>query len=826
MKQKMISIAIVLLLAIGSIGAVGLIVSAKETMTTQDYVSGELLVGFNDNIKVEDLKIGDRDPVLNNIILNKFDPINCVLVSVNKGTENKYIYLYERSSDVAYAETNGYVKLVDYPFEPNDPKWGSQYGPKNIKCPQAWSYNNYDSGVTIAIVDTGIHMAHEDLQSRIVNGHNSVGSGAPQDNNGHGTHCAGIAAAVTDNGKGIAGVCGKVDVNLMPVKVLSSSGSGTFAQVTDGIVWATQNGADVISMSLGASSGSDSLKNACDNADAAGIIVVAAAGNEGDTAKHYPAAYDSVVSVAAVDSKDSKASFSTYGSWVDVAAPGVRILSSIWKNDATTDSYTYLSGTSMACPHVAGVAALGIAGGRENVKQAIFDNAIDIGHTGSWWKYGKVDASYGGQPPTQIGVDVKVTDVILKDAIEPPGSSPEWYYEIDVSLEGSNKRLVEENTIAESNKAQVVSEMSGDKIKVLQIPEDHSSSDNWYPNYIHSLWLKDSDVGGAQVLINVKITLMEEDWLYNDIADISAKENVDGDPSIIAGEQKKSGRVFECQYDLLSNKLVGDFGGSRKIGGGDDDGSFPRETAGYWDSSQDDGEAIGHGREDDTLLKFDITDTYEAVEANAGGPYKGIANADLDLHGSATNGKAPYTFKWDLDNDGQYDDAEGQDITHKFNTLGDNTISLEVTDDYGLKDTDETTVNIVSNTDPDMPTISGPSSGSAGNSYSYTVSASDPDDDRGDKVWYKICWDNNRDPDDNTGWQGPFNPGYQYSTSHTWNDKGNYQVKVYVKDKFGATNSNTMSVTMPKSKSTDFSKLYRLIENFPLLRNLLNLLFL
>src|SRR5581483_10497467 len=163
---------------------------------------------------------------------------------------------------VAFAEPN---YLAEAYFTPNDPNFGSQWALPKISAPQAWDLAPGSSAVKIAIIDTGVDLTHPDLSGKILPGYDFVNSDTvAQDDNGHGTHCAGIAAAITNNSAGIAGV--GYNCSIMPVKVLNSSGSGTYAAIVDGIVWATDHGANVISMSLGGSSGSSALQDAVDYA--------------------------------------------------------------------------------------------------------------------------------------------------------------------------------------------------------------------------------------------------------------------------------------------------------------------------------------------------------------------------------------------------------------------------------------------------------------------------------------------------------------------------------------------------------------------------------
>lgn len=227
------------------------------------------------------------------------------------------------------------------------------YGIPLIKADKVQAQGYKGANVKVGIIDTGIASSHTDL--KVVGGASFVsGESYNTDGNGHGTHVAGTVAAL-DNTTGVLGVA--PNVSLYAIKVLNSSGSGTYSAIVSGIEWATQNGLDVINMSLGGPSGSTALKQAVDKAYASGIVVVAAAGNSGSSGSQntigYPAKYDSVIAVGAVDSNKNRASFSSVGSELEVMAPGVSVYSTYPSN-----TYTSLNGTSMASPHVAGAAAL------------------------------------------------------------------------------------------------------------------------------------------------------------------------------------------------------------------------------------------------------------------------------------------------------------------------------------------------------------------------------------------------------------------------------------------------------------------------------------
>lgn len=252
---------------------------------------------------------------------------------------------------IEFAEPDGRVRTC---WTPNDPNLPIQWGLTNIHAFTAWDVWKGRHDFIIAVLDTGIDYNHPDLAAKYVGGTDfAYDDPDPWDGHGHGTHVAGIASAITDNGLGMAGVC--PNAGLMAVKVLDDWGSGWWSDAASGIVWATDNGCHVINMSFGGSGYSTAMELACQYAWDHGVLLAAAAGNSYGTSIFYPAYYAPVIATAASDRNDQKADFSTYGSWVEVSAPGLDIWSClpIWRG-----SFGFMSGTSMASPHVAGAAAL------------------------------------------------------------------------------------------------------------------------------------------------------------------------------------------------------------------------------------------------------------------------------------------------------------------------------------------------------------------------------------------------------------------------------------------------------------------------------------
>lgn len=279
------------------------------------------------------------------------------------------------------------------------------WGVDRVDAELVWPSGNTADTVKVAVVDTGISKDHPDLKANIKGGYNAI---APwkswNDDNGHGSHVAGIIGAL-NNTAGVVGVGPLVD--LYAVKVLNRNGSGFLSDVIEGIQWAVNNGAQVINMSLGTSSDIQSFHDAVAAAHDAGVVVVAAAGNNGGSV-NYPAAYPKVIAVSATDSGNNLASWSSRGPEVDLSAPGVSIYST-YKGAG----YATLSGTSMAAPHVSGSAALvlstpvGSYDSNSNgkwdpaeVQQKLQDRAVDLGDLGfdNLFGWGLVNAYSAVQP--------------------------------------------------------------------------------------------------------------------------------------------------------------------------------------------------------------------------------------------------------------------------------------------------------------------------------------------------------------------------------------------------------------------------------------------
>ena len=360
----------------------------------EEYALGQIIVRFKEDIDISAKKVKNHVSVgINsiNFLNEKYQVKNIKRLSDERDSffENIYVFTfndkidinsvieeYDNDENIEYAEPNYLYYTCDIPNDPSfDNQWAlNQISDYDIDAPEAWDIQTGNSDVVIAVIDTGVDYTHSDLANNIwinkdeipnnhrdddLNGYVDDVYGwdfynddnDPMDDNGHGTHCSGIASAVTNNNIGIAGV--SWNCKIMPIKFLGESGNGTTEAGVKAIKYAANNGADVISMSWGGGLYSFSMETALAYANLRGAVLVAAAGNSNTDKKSYPAGYKNVIAVAATDKNDYRASFSNYGDWVDVAAPGVDILSSI-----PDDKYESYSGTSMACPHVSGLAGL------------------------------------------------------------------------------------------------------------------------------------------------------------------------------------------------------------------------------------------------------------------------------------------------------------------------------------------------------------------------------------------------------------------------------------------------------------------------------------
>jgi len=368
-------------------------------------------------------------------ILHVYNSINAISISV---PEDK-IGLLKADPGVEYVEIDEEAHILGFPDEiiPEEQKKALAagqmipWGISKIRAPEVWAAGDRGAGIKGCIIDTGIDYNHPDLKDNYKGGYNAItGTNDPLDDNGHGSHVAGIAAA-RDNDIGVVGVA--PEMGIYSVKALDANGSGSYSNIVASIQWAIDNGMHLINMSLGGSSYSKALEDICNAAYNAGILIIAAAGNSGgDGSKDtvgYPAKYDSVDAIAATDSIDERASFSSAGPAVEVSAPGVSIPSTVPTSNAKysdPSGYKSLSGTSMACPHAFGTAAVIKKSNPDltnvGIRKILADTSVDLGTPGRdvFYGSGRIDAKAATdnnppQPPvlTKITVSPATISVII-----------------------------------------------------------------------------------------------------------------------------------------------------------------------------------------------------------------------------------------------------------------------------------------------------------------------------------------------------------------------------------------------------------------------------
>lgn len=635
--------------------------SEKSFPSVSDFVPGEILVQLNDE-KISENKLASiLVDTYGGISVETKETPGILKVAVEKGNELNYCKNIKKEPSIKYAEPN----YISYVFKtPNDPMFNQQWGPDKIKCPDGWEYTTGDSDVSIAIIDTGVDYTHPDLADNCIQGYDFVNininkylqqgfikdenedytirDNDPMDINGHGTHCAGITSAVSNNNIGISGVAW--DCKIMPVRagfslfweyesVTYNIGVFEDEDIIDAIDYAADNGADVISMSFGSSTASSLVESVCKDAWNKGSVLVASTGNDYRGTAGYPARYEKVIGVGAINEENRRCDFSNYGAGLSLVAPGEDILSTLPES-----SYGELSGTSMACPHVAGVAALAFSRFTNYNNQQVIDlleDSADYIGPALHYGHGRVDATFeiSAPPETEeIIVTINIDFVEALDNIDIASKNGEWYYEIRVYDDYDNP-------------TQIQKQVRYNKEYASWIPFGWNSTEKWVvEDGIHQFTAYDN-----QAYVDVSLILYEWDGLsLKDIADISACTNEDEDWTWVS--QKLEGREYLVRYYLdddristivnpCEDKIVD---GNYLIANGEVDESQGEET---WDKK----------REDDAKIRYDISDNYIAPHSpglDIIGFHKTTSSEwiepgeELEFIVTVAGGAVPYT--WEL----------------------------------------------------------------------------------------------------------------------------------------------------------------------------------
>jgi thermitase len=388
----------------------------EKTKTNNRFIEDEYIIKLKDwGDENSRSQMFDHDAE----IQKKNEKMKTIKVKILEKNREKFLEKIRKRQDIVWVEPN---YIIEVEMTPNDPSWGQQWGPQKISANEAWNLEQGNQDVLVVIIDTGVYYNHPDLASNYVSGGYDWVNDDPDpiDDHGHGTHCAGIVAATINNAKGIAGLA---QVKIMAEKFLGSTGYGSSWDAAQAIIHAIDIGKTIsdriiLSNSWGSSGSSNTVQEAMEYAYQNGALITAAAGNDASNAPFYPASYPEVVSVSATDSNDNLASFSNYGKNIEISAPGVSIYSTYLDNN-----YKSMSGTSMATPHVSGVAALIWSRfsdyNRDLIRILLQNAADDLGQAGwdQYYGYGRLNAfnAMQGSPSH----DIRVTKVIESPMIFP-----------------------------------------------------------------------------------------------------------------------------------------------------------------------------------------------------------------------------------------------------------------------------------------------------------------------------------------------------------------------------------------------------------------------
>ena len=747
----------------------------------KDIVPGEIIVKFKHGIGENKIRSMNSLHGLSQAYRSPFSGFHRLKIPIGKSVE-QMVDIYSKSPLVEYVEPNYIARIC---MTPNDPYYSYQWhlhdvDEGGIDMEPAWDIST-GSGVTVAVIDTGIREGTDLADTCFVAGYDFVNNdNDPIDDNGHGTHVAGTIAQSTNNNVGVAGVA--YDACLMPVKVLDAYGYGTYADIMDGINYATDNGANIISMSLGGSSPSQGMEDALEDAYNAGITCVAASGNDNQNGILYPAAYDDyVIAVGATQYNKKRAPYSNYGSSLDVVAPGGN-LNLDQNGDGYGDGvlqqtfrrvwwwiqwgYYFYQGTSMATPHVSGTAALLYSDGvtsPDDIREALEFTALDLGDSGwdMYYGHGLINAydalQYNSDSPPTCTITAPIDGATVSG---------------DVTIEVST---TDDNGVVEAKFY----------VDDVYLGKDTSEPYSW-------IWDSTSVGDGTHTIKATAVDTASQET--SDSIDVTV-DNTNDPPIADAGPDQTVTDLNGDNYESV------DLDGSNSY---DPDGSI---TAYEWTEGAT---VLGSA----AIITYDfsvgthtvtltVTDNEGATDSdeciiNVVANQDPVADAGPDQTANDADGNNVESFTLDgsnsYDPDGSitaYEWTEGatvlgtdEIITYDF-TVGIHTVTLTVTDDGGATDTDECIINVVANQDPVVD--AGPDqSGYVDDTFTFDGSgSSDPD---GSIVSY--YWDFNDGSD-----------AYGEIVTHTYTTAETYIVTLTVTDNGGLTDSDQATVTAEETQS-------------------------
>jgi serine protease len=635
------------------------------------------------------------------IVKYKNDAKRFRVVKVPKNAVGQKIREYAARGDVEYAEPN----YIAHAFmEPNDPYYALQWNFDNpvsggIGTEEAWDVSN-GSGATIAVIDTGIAYENYGWRYRkapdmnntcFVSGYDFVNNDShPNDDNAHGTHVAGTIAQSTNNGTGTAGVAFKAC--MMPIKVLDKNGSGSYADIVEGIYFAADHGASIINLSLGGSADSQSLKDALAYAYDHGVTVVAAAGNDGSGAVSYPAAYDEyVIAVGATRYDETLVSYSNYGPGLDLVAPGGDLNvdqngdgygDGILQNTFNPNSkntrefnYWFFQGTSMAAPHVSGVAGLLVSNGTatapDDVRAALESTAKDLGDPGrdDTYGWGLVNApaalAWTSAPPDNPpsvtltspadGATVSGTVAVTADAADDHGVTRVDFY-ADEAFLGSDDAAPYEWSWNSADAADGLHTISATAVDTISQTMTHGVTvtvDN----------VNDPPAADA----GPDKTANDADGNGLETLTLDGSGSFDPDGTIVSYEWKEGGVVLGDSASLTQEFGVGEHGVTLTVT--DDEGAVGADTVTV------------------TVL------ANQAPAADAGPDQSATIGQNVILNGSGSSDPdgTIVSYEWNF---GDGNTADGVAASHSYAAEGSYVVTLTITDNGGLTAMDTALVDV------------------------------------------------------------------------------------------------------------------------------------
>ena len=709
MTNRILSIfaSFLILLSITVVPAVaapsGLKIFENDFFTTSgdEYVQGEFIVKFKPDVGNNEIaEINSK----NGVSIKRASP-HFMMMNVPQGrTVSQMVESYSKNPNVEYAEPN-YIAHTH--ITPNDPLYGLQWhldtseddlklhgeNGGGINIEPAWNIST-GSGVIVAVIDTGV--AYENYRqyaqapdlanTNFVQGYDFVNNDEhPNDDAGHGTHVTGTIAQSTNNGIGVAGVA--FNCSIMPIKVLNSGGSGTYTWIANSIYYAADHGAQVISMSLGGNSSSDALEEALAYAYGKGVTIVCSAGNDGpDADPSYPAAYDEYcIAVGATRYDETVSYYSTTGEYVDIAAPGGDVnvdqnkdgygdgvLQQTFNRGYSDFGYWFYQGTSMAAPHVSGVAALLISNGvtgPDNVREAMESTAEKKGFTDH-------DPAYGwGIVDAHAALQWSAT----------PNNPPEADDQSVSVNEDSSVSIILNATDSENDSLtySIVSgpfngtlTLNGTAPDVTYTPDaDYNGADSF--TFLANDGKTDSNKATVTITVN-----SVNDQPVADNQSVITTQNTSVNITLTASD---------VDDDLLTYSIVsGPFNGT--LNGTAPDVTYTPD-ADYNGADSFTFKAYD-GNADSNIAIVSITVTAEnnPPVANANGPYKGMEGVAVTLNGSGSSDPDgnSLTYVWDF---GDGNTSTDQNPTHVYDANGTYIVTLIVND--GEADSDPDTANVI-----------------------------------------------------------------------------------------------------------------------------------